>query len=189
MALLSPNTWFCSLAWFFLLIPLYVGSSRGSLGQGLTTFRAFRYSYPRLSKLSATLRPQHNYSQSVRKSLHAVSEMSKDHWVPLSRWLSFWFRSPPDFPTDSGSWPFHDLGLRCSYRGLCHASHVQETCCLTWRNFPSGSWSVSRQSLRDGLAQQQLSPSQCESHRSWLSIAIANCTAFVATFTYLSKDA
>ena len=55
MALLSPNTWSCSLAWFFLLIPLYVGSSRGSLGQGLTTFRAFRHSYPRLSKLSATL--------------------------------------------------------------------------------------------------------------------------------------
>lgn len=24
MALLSPNTWFCSLAWFFLLIPLYL---------------------------------------------------------------------------------------------------------------------------------------------------------------------
>lgn len=24
MALLSPNTWFCSVAWFFLLIPLYV---------------------------------------------------------------------------------------------------------------------------------------------------------------------
>ena len=24
MALSSPNTWFCSLAWFFLLIPLYV---------------------------------------------------------------------------------------------------------------------------------------------------------------------
>jgi hypothetical protein len=84
MALLSPNTWFCSLAWFFLLIPLYVGSSRGSLGQGLTTFSAFRYSYPRLSKLSATLRPQHNYSQAVPKSLHAVSEMSKDHWVPLN---------------------------------------------------------------------------------------------------------
>src|SRR5271155_2739605 len=29
MALLSPNTWFCSLAWFFLLIPYYIGSSRG----------------------------------------------------------------------------------------------------------------------------------------------------------------
>lgn len=26
MALLSPNTWFCSLAWFFLLIPLYVNN-------------------------------------------------------------------------------------------------------------------------------------------------------------------
>ena len=28
MALLSPNTWFCSLAWFFLLIPLYVSLRR-----------------------------------------------------------------------------------------------------------------------------------------------------------------
>lgn len=26
MAVLSPNTWFCSMAWFFLLIPLYVSS-------------------------------------------------------------------------------------------------------------------------------------------------------------------
>jgi hypothetical protein len=24
MAILNPNTWFCSLAWFFLLVPLYV---------------------------------------------------------------------------------------------------------------------------------------------------------------------
>ena len=24
MAILNPNTWFCSVAWFFLLIPLYV---------------------------------------------------------------------------------------------------------------------------------------------------------------------
>jgi hypothetical protein len=30
MALLSPNTWFCSLAWFFLLIPLYVSLPRSS---------------------------------------------------------------------------------------------------------------------------------------------------------------
>lgn len=28
MALRSPNTWFCSLAWFFLLIPLYVSLNR-----------------------------------------------------------------------------------------------------------------------------------------------------------------
>jgi hypothetical protein len=29
MALLSPNTIFCSLAWFFLLVPLYVCTHRG----------------------------------------------------------------------------------------------------------------------------------------------------------------
>ena len=34
MALLNPNTWFCSLAWFFLLIPLYV-----SLGGSVAFFR------------------------------------------------------------------------------------------------------------------------------------------------------
>lgn len=56
MALLNPNTWFCSLAWLFLLIPLYVGSSQGSLGQGLTTFGAFAiptHDY----QSAATLRP------------------------------------------------------------------------------------------------------------------------------------
>jgi hypothetical protein len=31
-------------------------------------------------------------------------------------------------------------------------------------------WSVSRQSLRDELAQQQLNPSLCEGYRSWRSI-------------------
>ena len=41
MALLSPNIWFCSLAWFFLLVQLYVGSLSGTLCQELTTFRVF----------------------------------------------------------------------------------------------------------------------------------------------------
>lgn len=27
MAMLAPQTWFCSLAWFFLLIPLYVSEN------------------------------------------------------------------------------------------------------------------------------------------------------------------
>jgi hypothetical protein len=27
MAMLAPQTWFCSLAWFFLLIPLYVSQN------------------------------------------------------------------------------------------------------------------------------------------------------------------
>jgi hypothetical protein len=50
MALLSPNTWFCSLAWFFLLIPLYVGSSRGPLGQVLTTLQSFSLFLPTIIK-------------------------------------------------------------------------------------------------------------------------------------------
>lgn len=33
MALLNPNTWFCSLAWFFLLIPLYVSEIAGTRGR------------------------------------------------------------------------------------------------------------------------------------------------------------
>jgi Major Facilitator Superfamily len=53
-ALLSPNTIFCSLAWFWLLVPLYV-----RIPSLLETpcCRAIHYSFQRSSMHSATLQP------------------------------------------------------------------------------------------------------------------------------------
>jgi hypothetical protein len=51
--------------------------------------------------------------------------------------------------------------------------------------FPSGFWNLSRQSLRDGWLSNNLVPHNARA----TGVAIANCAAFVATFTYLSKDA
>ena len=50
MALVSPNTWFCSLAWFFLLIPLYVSLCVRIAYTRLTRCQSFSLFLPTIIK-------------------------------------------------------------------------------------------------------------------------------------------
>jgi hypothetical protein len=202
MALLSPNTIFCSLAWFFLLIPLYV--SFVSLSRNVMTL-----TQPVILIVPA----DHHQRNGILECEGTTGKLVRCIWNQLltgvvyrpTQYVRLLRRSDHSSSKRSAQdeRSFHDRSLHSSNHWVCNVAGSRKVYGSLGRDLPGCSslcwisngttscvpfeYVLTLQVM--GWLSNNTAPHFVRATATGFEIAFANCAAFVATFIYLPTDA